>query len=436
MTYDTQDVAKLRKMGTPWSQIGEVMGITGNAARKRFARSKPKPSDSPNSETEQQSEQAVTSDTVEDAGTIDDIIAGIKERSEDWDCDVAYLRGSEWDMANGKKGRSWKVGGTFKRKVLREGTMTRLFADLIADAEAYAPAYPPLPESLRPLGYVQTERPSLLAEFAINDAHFGMLAHGDETGKGHYDLGIARENYINVATRMVTTAKELYGDDIERCVFLVGNDLFHANSYAPGSRQAVTRAGTPQDVDTRLHEVFTAVRRAVVEATECIMYAIGAPVDIVIVPGNHDMDETYRLGEVLAAWFRGTSEVSVDYGANKRKFYGWRGNAFMFTHGEEYKRQRENLAMLFLNEMPASMFLDSKSGLREVHTGHNHAAMQGGYYPTAELTESQGIRVRSLPGLTGTDAWHHEQGYQHHRAATLLMYRGGGGLHALHEVTP
>ena len=378
-------------------------------------------------EAEEQVEQAVSADAVEDADTIDDIVAGLKERSEGWDCDVVRVRGSEWDMANGQRGRAWKVGGTFTRKALTEADMRKLFDDLLADMESRAPRYsmPVGHEGLTPL----------LAEFAINDAHFGMLAHGDETGKGHYDLDIASDTYVRAVRRAVSLASGLYDQNVHRCLFLVGNDLFHANSYLPGGKQAVTRAGTPQDVDTRLHEVFTAVRRAVVKATEDIM-TLGAPVDIVIVPGNHDVDETYRLGEVLAAWFRNTDQVTVDYGPNRRKFYGWRKNAFMFTHGEEYKRQRENLAMLFLNEMPAGLFIASKGGLREVHTGHNHAAMQGGYYPTAELTESQGVRVRSLPGLTGIDAWHHEEGYQHHRAATLLLYRPGGGLHALHEVTP
>ena len=60
--------------------------------------------------------------------------------------------------------------------------------------------------------------------------------------------------------------------------------------------------------------------------------------------------------------------------------------------------------------------------------------MEGGYYPTAEVNETRAIRTRSLPGFTATDGWHHEQGYQHRRSATCLIYRKSGGIAGLHEI--
>ena len=213
---------------------------------------------------------------------------------------------------------------------------------------------------------------------------------------------------------------------------LVGNDLFHANSL--NNKVAVTRKGTPQDFDSRFHKVFTEVRRAVVQVVD---YAASyANVDVVMIAGNHDKDEVYRLGEVLGAWYRNDNQVHVTNSANKRVFYSYGGNSWMFAHGEEYRRKRDNLAMIMLSEMPGNMLTSSERGYREVLTGHNHAAMSGGYYPTGDLSESRGVRVRSLPGLTSTDEWHHEEGYKHYRAGTLLTYDHKGGLHCMYEVRP
>ena len=78
----------------------------------------------------------------------------------------------------------------------------------------------------------------------------------------------------------------------------------------------------------------------------------------------------------------------------------------------------------------------SDGGCREIHTGHHHISMEGGYYPDHSLTESRGVRIRSLLGLTATDAWHYGQNYLHHRGATALIYRHSGGVAGLHEYNP
>jgi hypothetical protein len=267
-----------------------------------------------------------------------------------------------------------------------------------------------------------------LFELAIHDPHFGMLAWGQEVGGVSYDLKIAIKDYAAAVDHLLAYAR-LY--NTERILYIVGHDMQHVNQPGANRSGGTTARGTGQDMDGRIAKIFTAIRRAAVEGID--RARLIAPVDVVVVPGNHDPDEMYKLGEVLHAWYRNDPEVNIQYSADKRQFYGFGRNAFMLTHGEEYKRKRDSLPMIMSGECPAEMWVASEGGCREIHTGHYHAAMQGGYYPTAEVDESRTIRTRSLPGLTATDAWHHEEGYQHRRSATALVYRKSGGIAGLHE---
>ena len=58
-----------------------------------------------------------------------------------------------------------------------------------------------------------------------------------------------------------------------------------------------------------------------------------APVQVVMVTGNHDTQRLYYLGDVLEAWFRNTKDVAVDNSPRQRKYFRYHGNLIGFTHG-------------------------------------------------------------------------------------------------------
>ena len=417
----------MRRRGWTWNDVAQSIGpvrgeqVSGDALRKRYGRAvegrsvappdAPEPIVIPGTAPAQQHE------------TLDDLICRLDVDMGLWDAELVNVRRSEWDMANGEKGESLKVSANFKRKPFTTDGVRDIWDAFIADIANHGYSYSPLPRSHEIVGAT-----GLLGVVSVADPHFGMLAHHEEVGS-NYDLKIAETRYVKVSKYLVDQAIR---HQPEKLCIIVGNDLFHANQM--DGKTATTRRGTPQDADGRFHEVFTAVRRAVIEVVD---YAVQlSDVDVVMVPGNHDHDEVYRLGEVLEAWYRKDGFVNVFNTANKRVFYGWGSNAFMLTHGEEYLRKRDNLAMILLSEMPTELLTSSAGGLREVLCGHNHASMVGGYYPTGELSETRGVRTRSLPGLTSADAWHHEEGYKHHQAGTLLLYDWDGGLHCYYERRP
>ena len=180
---------------------------------------------------------------------------------------------------------------------------------------------------------------------------------------------------------------------VDRYLAIVGNDLLHANQYDGKSKAATTVAGTPQEMDGRLSKVFSRARRVVVDSIDQ-MRATGRPVDVQMVPGNHDAHMVYALGEVLVAWYRSDAGVNIMNRPNPRSFYGYGRNTFMLYHGELNKKKGlPHLVMA--TECPAQMWVDSEGGCREILTGHFHKRETTTF--VSDIDEERAITLRSLP---------------------------------------
>jgi hypothetical protein len=306
--------------------------------------------------------------------------------------------------------------------------MEQIWSDFADDASKHSPALSARLPYTEVIGCPDPTRPQLL-EIVLNDPHLGMLAWGKECGVP-YDLKIGIEDY-RTAFRGLLSMHAHY--NVEKILLLIGNDLFHVDGTMEGGKGATTTKGTQQDFDSRLARMFTKVRRLLVD---CIDEArVVAPVDVQIVPGNHDRHTMYKFGEVLNAWYRLDEHVNVKNPPAVRDYYLYGSNLFMFTHGLEFARKRDNLVSVFATECPPELWVKGK--IREVHLGHKHINMEKIFTgdPHDTIWEGRATRIRSLPGLTPEDAWHFEEGYKHQRRGTALVWHRAGGLAGLHEFT-
>lgn len=369
----------------------------------------------------------LTAEQVRRIRSLDDLVEVFAVDLDVWE--VSEYKINSWEQHSVQKGvvPLYQAKARLVRRETPWAEAAReVWDDFIRDAREHAP----LPTRIERPRLLSPGGNPTLAVLAINDPHLGMLAWGKETGAAPQDLDIAVEDYGAAVAALLPFAR-FY--PTARILHIVGNDMQHADTAAAtGRRGGATTAGTAQDMDTRLAKIFTAARRSAVAAIDAALSI--APVDVVVVPGNHDHEQSYRLGETLSAWYRNMPEVNIQFSPNKRQFYRYGSNVFMLTHGEEYQRQRDNLPTIFATECPPELWVGAEH--REILTGHNHRLLEGRYHPTSEVSETRGIRTRSLPGLTSTDAWHHENGYRHRRAATVLMYRQSGGVAGYHEHNP
>lgn len=243
----------------------------------------------------------------------------------------------------------------------------------------------------------------LLLELSAPDLHVGKLSWAEESGED-YDIQIACKRYKDAIYNLAGRAPL---EDIERILLPVGNDMITIDS-----RKNTTTAGTPQDSDSRFRKMLTVVRDLLIEVINTLSDI--APVDVVIVSGNHDYDSMFTIGMVLEAFYSGDENVMIDNSATQRKYYQFYKNGILFTHGDEEKHQ--DLGLIFATEQP-QMWADTY--FREVQLGHFHKNKRVNF---VSVDEHQGFQLQIIPSLSGTDVWHNTKGYNSLKQAKAFLY--------------
>lgn len=341
--------------------------------------------------------------------TLGDLLAFFQVDTSVWD--VETWTANKWEVGAKNAARELVVSPLFqvKARFRKKKQTIAVRAEIEAmreEARAFAPSYPPVSRD----NPRWRECPHLL-EIAIHDLHMGKLAWAEETGE-NYDLKIAQTLFMESVDHLLMRARSY---NIERIVFPVGNDLLHVDTPANA-----TTGGTLQDVDSRYHKIFRTTRQMLVAGIEWMREV--APVDVVIVPGNHDSLSAFSLGDSLECWFHKCDDVRVDNRARLRKVYSWEQCAILFTHGDKEKHDR--LPGIFSAEFSEVW---GKAMAREVHVGHLHQEI---------LKPFPGCAVRFLPSLSAADAWHSAKGFvEQPRRSEALVWHPTLGVVSTHYYT-
>ena len=309
-----------------------------------------------------------------------------------WDVTMKLLEDGEWVA---KTFQNWQVKARLERdiQVVRERIVGKLFQEMVHNYEP--PVYDWTPE--RPLK--QTEKN--LLEISIFDLHIGKLAWGGETFE-NYDVKIARKRFLESIEKLLQNAS---GFNYEKILFPVGNDFFNCDTM-----ENTTTKGTPQDEDLRWQKTFDVGVKLLVDAINMLKQT-GVPIDVVVIPGNHDFERSYYMGKYLEAWFDQDPVVSINNGASPRKYYNYGNLLLGLTHGSEEKEA--SLPLLMATDIESKPYW-SKTKFHEWHLGHQHRRKNIKYTvldKSRSVNEDLGVTVRYLSSLTGTEEWHHKKGF-------------------------
>lgn len=249
-----------------------------------------------------------------------------------------------------------------------------------------------------------------MLEVPIVDLHLGKLAWLPETGE-NYDYKIARQRYNHVIDDVYDRANER---PIEKILFPISNDFFHFDTV-----ETTTTAGTPQDSDMRWPKLYSIGVEMLITSLD--KFASIAPVEVLVVPGNHDRMTGYYAILHLSAWYRNVDNVNVHVDPKTRKYFE-HGNVLIgYSHGDKEKGRIWDCMQV---ESPKAW---ARTKYREWHLAHEHAETS---------KEKGGILLRRLSSLTGTDAWHFEMGYVGALARQqCFLWNKEKGLHEI-WVTP
>ncbi|MDE2021054.1 MAG: hypothetical protein KGJ13_12015, partial [Patescibacteria group bacterium] len=139
-------------------------------------------------------------------------------------------------------------------------------------------------------------------------------------------------------------------------------------------------------------------------------------VHLFYLPGNHDRVTSLFLCRELKAYFRHCERVTVDVSPSTRKYIHWGRNLIGFTHGDGLKGPA-TLPVVMATERAREW---AESSCREWHLGHLHTSRK---FVTRDADEHQGVIMRWMSALSGTDSWHHDNAFiGNRRAAEVYLY--------------
>lgn len=234
-------------------------------------------------------------------------------------------------------------------------------------------------------------------EIDIFDLHLGKLGWKSETGE-NYDNKIARQRFVSAISGLYNYSK---GFKVDMILFPVGNDFFNSDYDYPYSR---TTAGTPQENDLRWQKSFRMGRQMICQAIDHLSKI--APVHVPVIPGNHDFQKAFYLGDVLEVRYENNKNVTIDNAPSPRKYFQYHKNLIGFTHGRPSNEGVDRLLLLMPQERPG-MFARTK--FREWHLGDIHHKRK---IKVRDEEDFSGIVLRYMRTMKGTDSWENQKGYK------------------------
>ncbi|MEI8142874.1 MAG: hypothetical protein WCG90_08415 [Chitinophagia bacterium] len=273
----------------------------------------------------------------------------------------------------------WYKGEHFSIHVRNQKVSLLDIADqIINEMKAYAPKYKPI-KPYKKGNHLMVINPA--------DVHIGKLCSAYETGDT-YNENIARERVIK-GVNALTEKSKLFG--VDKILTVIGADILHVDNA-----KSTTTSGTFQDTNMMWYDAFNFAFKLYIETIETMLAV--APVHINYSPSNHDYVSGFMLAQSVEAWFRNNKHITFNVSPSHRKYFNYGKNLIGTTHGDGAKHT--DLALLMAHE--SGFWVDCP--FRYMYTEHIHHKFSKDY---------MSVNVESFRSPSGTDSWHHRNGYQH-----------------------
>ncbi len=196
------------------------------------------------------------------------------------------------------------------------------------------------------------------------------------------------DEYIGVINKIIYRSDI---DNIDRIVYVIGNDFFNSDSNYSTTR------GTPQFDYNEWQETWNFGKNLLLHSIEYLK-EFGKPVDIINVPGNHDSNKIFYLGDVLEAYYRNDEQITIDNSTNLFKKYVYGNTLLMFEHGE---MKDTDYPLIMASEFP-----------REWGECEHRVTMCGHLHHTIVKEYRGNVTVKFLPSLATNSEWEKSKGYK------------------------
>lgn len=267
---------------------------------------------------------------------------------------------------------------------------------------------PRAPSVVRP----QHTHAALLNQYTITDLHMGMLAWGEETGGGDYDLKIAErllEDWFDAAIAMAPASRV--------GVLAQIGDLLHHDSHdsvTPTSKHVL-------DADSRFQKMVRAALR-VLRRVVARMLEKHDEVRLIMADANHDPASEVWLREVFAMFYENEPRVKVNTSAGTY-YVEEHGKVSLFYH-HGHKRNVANVDSVFAGRYRK---VYGRTEFSYAHLGHLHSD---------ELKTTNLMKVERHETLAAPDAYAANGGWLSGRSAKIITYHEDFGEVGRFTLTP
>lgn len=250
---------------------------------------------------------------------------------------------------------------------------------LIETFKEYAPKYNTYKRSIK-------KEPHLLI-IDPADIHIGKLCSAFEVGED-YNSQIAVKRVLTGVDGILDKSSSL---SIDKILFIIGNDILHIDNP-----KRTTTSGTPQDTDGMWFDNFLIAKQLYVDIIEKLICV--ADVEVIFNPSNHDYTNGFFLAQLIETHFRNCENVKFDCSISHRKYFVYGENLIGTSHGDGAKQQ--DLPLLMAHE--SKEWVNCKYKYFYIH--HFHHKISKDY---------MSVCVEALRTSSGTDSWHHRNGFEH-----------------------
>ena len=241
------------------------------------------------------------------------------------------------------------------------------------------------PKSVPKINLTKAKNPYALV-VCPTDFHWGKYGWADEVGET-YNFEEARKRLMEktetLVSRISTKPEKIYVG--------AGSDWFHVDNDA-----GTTTRGTPQDMCATPAQILITGCKLAREHIDLLRQV--APVEIVMMAGNHDRHSSLALMMYLSAAYEGVNDVEIVITSNNRRYIEYGNTVLGFTHGDSMSKQI-SLGSLMAVEA------------RELWGMNEHKVWFHGHLHHQRMHEKDGCLVIQMPSLAGHDRYHARSGY-------------------------
>ena len=226
-----------------------------------------------------------------------------------------------------------------------------------------------------------------------------------------YNREIAQERLFKISRSLLARVSSVGAPS--KIIMALGGDGLHIDNMA-----SATTRGTPQDCDGSPEDItwsYVMMCRDYIDMARQF-----APVELFVIPGNHDRYSATLVRAALAGWFSKVDDVTVHVSPSNRQYMVYGNSLITFIHGDI--GSVKDWPAIVAGEVPVLWGLTE---WRFIFTGHLHTER--------ELPTYGNVTVYRMPSLAGNDAWHERKGYKSRKALVGYMVsldRGVIGQHA------